>query len=396
MRSNRPRAGDADPDRRCRIVHVTFGMDVGGQEKLLVEFARYADPGRFDLRFISLGSRGVLADDIEALGWPVTALGVPNGLRLSLIVRLGLAFRRWRPDVLHTHDDRALFYAGPAARATRVPRVVNTRHGRNCHFTSRQVAVGRQLARLVDRYVCVSDDAKAQCIAEGIASSRLRTIKNGIDVDRFPFSGPDPSGPIVAVARLSPEKDLANLVRAVALAAWDEPGLRLEIAGDGPCLPELEELVAELGVDERITFLGEIRDVPALLARASLFVLPSRSEGIPLTLLEAMARGLPAVATRVGGIPEVVVDGETGLLVPSGDPVALAQAIRRIRHDPGRGLRMGQAGRQHVEQHFDIRRMVGDYEALYRESASSVPRLGHRRDGDGSVPGPAEFATTVE
>ena len=348
-----------------RVAHVTFGLDVGGQEKLLVEFARLADRGQFDLQFISLGSRGALAEDIESLGWLVTALGAPSGLRPGLSVKLARSFRRWRPDVVQTHDHRALFYAGPAAWATGVPLVINTRHGRNFEFTPRQVAIGRQLARLVDGYVCVSDDVKTQCVAEGIAPARLRTILNGIDVERFAFSGACASGPIVAVARLSPEKDLANLVRSVALAARKEPGLRVAVAGNGPCLAELNQLATELGVAEKIAFLGEVRDVPALLARASLFVLPSRSEGISLTLLEAMASGLPTVATRVGGNPEVVRDGETGLLVPPSDPAALAQAILRIRRDPERGLRMGRAGRERVEQHFDIRRMVADYEALY-------------------------------
>ena len=147
-----------------------------------------------------------------------------------------------------------------------------------------------------------------------------QTILDGIDVERFAFSGPSPAGPIVAVARLSPEKDLGNLIRAVAIAGSQNPDLKVEVAGDGPCRAELERLVVELGLQHRVLFLGEVHDVPSLLARGSLFVLPSRSEGISLTLLEAMACGLPVVATRVGGTPEVVLDGESGLLVPPGNP----------------------------------------------------------------------------
>ena len=115
MKSSGRATCDAGRNRRCRIAHVTFGLDVGGQERLLVEFARLADRKRFDLRFISIGARGMLAADIEALGWPVISLGAPSGLRPSLIARLALAFRRQRPDVVHTHDQRALFYAGTAA-----------------------------------------------------------------------------------------------------------------------------------------------------------------------------------------------------------------------------------------------------------------------------------------
>src|SRR5262249_28267990 len=131
--------------------------------------------------------------------------------------------------------------------------------------------------------------------------------------------------------------------------------------------PELERLAADLGLTEHVTFLGPVSDVPALLARAALFVLPSRTEGISLTLLEAMARGLPVVATRVGGNPEGVADGETGLLVPPADPASLSAAVLSLLRDPQRGRCMGQAGRRRAERHFEVGRMVARYEGLYRE-----------------------------
>jgi sugar transferase (PEP-CTERM/EpsH1 system associated) len=351
-----------------RVVHVSFGLDVGGQEKLLVELARHADRSRFTLMFVSLGERGALAGDLQAWGGPVVALGKPSGLKPSLIFELARWFRRWRADVVHTHDQRSLIYAAPAAWLAGVPRVIHTRHGRDVGATPRGRALIGHLSRLVDHFVCVSGDIEQLSVAEGIAPWRLRTIRNGIDLDRFAFSGPHPGGPVIAVARLSPEKDLANLVRAAAIARQRDPDLRIEIAGDGPCLPELRQLVAELGLEGRVALLGEVDDVAGLLARGGLFVLPSRSEGIALTLLEAMARGLPVVATRVGGTPEVVLDGQTGLLVPSGDPAALAEAILRLRRDPERGEAMGRAARQRAEERFDVRRMVADYETLYREA----------------------------
>jgi glycosyltransferase involved in cell wall biosynthesis len=197
------------------------------------------------------------------------------------------------------------------------------------------------------------------------------TILNGIDVDRFCYNGPSSNGPVVTVARLSPEKDIANLVRAAQIAVRQAHDLRFEIAGGGQCHDQLTRQATELGVAEHVCFLGSVRDVPRLLSRASMFVLPSLSEGIPLTVLEAMARGLPVVATRVGGVPEVVVHGQTGLLVPSGDPAALAQAILTLRHDPSRRVAMGQNGRKTVEELFNIRRMVSDYETLYEEAGFS-------------------------
>lgn len=353
---------------RVRVLHVTQGLDVGGQEKLLVEFARHTDRGTFDLRFVVLGTRGSLTADIESSGWPVVELGQPSGLRPGLVARLARLFRRWRPDVVHTHDDRPLLYGTPAAWLARVPRVVHTKHyGRIAQITARQARLSALAARLIDRYVCVSRDAARIAAEQGVPAVRLCTVWNGIDVARFDYTGPRPDGPVVAVARLSPEKDLATLLRALARAAGVAPTLRLEIAGDGSCLPELRQLVTDLGLSERVAFLGEVRDVPGLLARAALFVLPSLTEGISLTLLEAMSRGLPVVATRVGGNPEVVVEGETGLLVPARDPEALADAVLTLWHDPERGRRMGLAGRRRVEEHFEIRRAVARYEELYRE-----------------------------
>jgi glycosyltransferase involved in cell wall biosynthesis len=362
------------------IVHVTFGLDVGGQEKLLVDFARIADRKHFELRFISLGSRGLLANDIESLGCPVITLDAPSGLRPSLVIKLARLFRRWRPEAVHTHDQRALFYAGPAAWMARVPMTVHTRHGRDAHASPRQTLMIRHLSKLVDRFVCVSQEVAELSREQGIGSSRLRTIKNGIDTNRFRLSGPCQAGPVVTVARLSPEKDVANLVRATAIASEQSPDLRVEIAGGGPCLEDLKQLAASLDVSDRITFLGEVRDIPALLSRARMFVLPSRSEGIPLTVLEAMACGLPIVATRVGGLPEVVDHGVTGLLVPSADPAALAQAIIGIWSGRVRGDRLGCAAHQRAGELFDVRRMVARYETLYSEGLGSNGRRGGGRN----------------
>jgi glycosyltransferase involved in cell wall biosynthesis len=332
-----------------------------------VELARHSDPSRLALTFVSLGHRGALAADLEACGATVIALGQPSGLKLGLIGRLARLFHRGRPDVVHTHDQRSLFYAAIAARLARVPRVVHTRHGRDIHATPRQSAMVRYVSRLVDDFVCVSQDVATLSRAQGIAPGRLRTIFNGIDQERFRFSGPRPGGPVLAVARLSPEKDVANLVRAAAIGVQRDSDLRVEVAGDGPCRVELGRLVEELGLEGRVSFLGEVRDIPGQLARSAIFALPSRSEGISLTLLEAMACGLPVVATRVGGTPEVVLDGQTGLLVPPGDPTALADAILRMRRDDETASRMGEAGRRRVERDFGVRRMVADYLALYLE-----------------------------
>jgi glycosyltransferase involved in cell wall biosynthesis len=342
-------------------------------EKLLVEFARNADRERFDLRFVALAARGGPADEIEACGWPVTALEAPPGLRPSLVFRLARLLRGWGTDVVHTHNSKPLIYAGPAARLAGVRRVIHTRHGQRFNADRAATALFRLATRTADRLVCVSYDSARLSRLEGLRADKVVVVWNGIDVSRFGFLGPHAGGPAVMVGRLSAEKDVETLVRAAAAVTRVDPSFRLEIAGDGPCRPPLEALARNLLPDGQVRFLGEVRDVPGLLAGASLFVLPSLTEGISLTLLEAMARGLPVIATRVGGNPEVVDHRRTGVLVPARSPDELAAAVLSLFHDPEECRRMGREGRRRVEQHFDVRRMVADYERLYIDPNALPP-----------------------
>jgi glycosyltransferase involved in cell wall biosynthesis len=354
-----------------RVAHLVEALEVGGLEKLLVDFVRNADRSRFDLRVVTLGARGRLAAEVEALGSSVDALNTPPGLfaRARSIVSLARRFRRDRIDVVHTHSEGPLLYGSTAARLAGVKRVIHTRHhGPDLGNSRRAIAAMALATRWVDRVACVSDAGARQSICEGVAASKVVTVWNGIDLDRFAYRGPNPEGSAVIVARLSPEKDHATLLRAASLALRADPGFRLEIAGDGPCHEDLKRLANELELGDCVRFLGRVDDVPALLARASMLVLSSTMEGISLTLLEAMARGLPVVATCVGGNPEVVIDGETGLLVPAGSPAALAHAMVSLRHSPDLCRSMGRAGRERAEQFFDIKQMVSTYESMYLDT----------------------------
>jgi glycosyltransferase involved in cell wall biosynthesis len=357
---------DAKTGRPLRVMHVVPQLDLGGMEQLVVELARHADRAHHRLHFVCLGPRGPLADDIESCGWPVTSLGQGTGLHLGSVLRLAGLFRRWRADVVHTHNNAPLLYATPAARLAGVAGVVHTRHGRSSRAGPRQTAAVRLVSYLADRVVCVSHDARELSARQGIARRKLATLWNGIDLTRFAYRGPEGGGPVVTVARQSPEKDTETLLRAAALVAREHRAFRLEVAGDGPCLPGLRRLADQTGLAGCVRFLGQVRDVPAVLARASLFVLPSLTEGISLTLLEAMARGLPVVATRVGGNPEVVAEGQTGLLVPPRSADALADRMLFLLRRPEVGRQMGLAGRRRVEKHFEIQTMVRRYEGLYR------------------------------
>lgn len=356
--------------RKIRVIHVVGQFDMGGMEKLLVEFARHADRTRFDLRFFSLGRGGIVAEEIEAQGWPVVALEITPGLKPGLIVRLARLLFANGADVVHTHNTRPLLYAGPAALLARVARVIHTRHGQRFGATKGETVAFRLATTMVDRVVCVSHDSAMIAAREGVSPKRIRTLWNGIDVSRFRPANPQGRGPVVSVGRFSPEKDFANLIQAAAIAVGIDPTFRLDIAGDGVCMADLRQKVDELKLEGTVRLLGQVRDIPSLLSEASVFTLASLTEGISLTVLEAMATGLPVVATRVGGNPEVIEDGITGLLVPPSDPTALAGALVELWRSPDRRRLLGSAGRDRVEKHFDVRKMVADYEKLYTDKTS--------------------------
>lgn len=353
-----------------RIVHVSLGTNVGGMEKLLVEFARLTDRDRYALTFISLQERGELAAQIESHDWPVIAFDKSDGLKPALIGRLAKQLRSVAPEILHTHNTAGFVYGVAAGVIAGVPKIIHTRHGQRFESSARQTRMFRLMSRWVDRVVTVSSDARRLTIEEGIEAEKTVAIRNGVDLNRFSMPTNRSLGRIAVVARLSPEKDIASLVHAVKIMAQQSVSPHLDVIGDGSERESLQSLVTTFGLNDQVHFHGIRDDIPAVLADASIFVLPSLTEGISLTLLEAMASGLPVVACNVGGNPEVVQDGESGFLVPPGDPSALAGAILKLHHDNELAAKLGLAGRRRVEQQFCIHRMISSYEKLYRGDAA--------------------------
>ncbi len=347
-----------------RVVHVVPGFGIGGLERMLVDFARRVDARRFEQSFVAIGADGPIGIELAAMGRPVTALAKEDGFRPALVFRLARLLRERGADVVHTHNAAGLFYGAPAARLAGVKRIIHTRHGVE-PISGRAMQALRTISLLVDRIVCVSADNADLAQREGFPARKLDTLLNGVDLERFPCRGPAPGRSTLLVARLSPEKDIATLLRAAAILRDRGRPIALHIVGSGPCLAELIALRDELALADTIAFHGPRVDVREALAAAGLFILPSITEGISLTLLEAMASGLPSVATAVGGNGEVVVDGETGLLVPPSNPGAMADAIDAVLSDPTRAQAMGAAGRRRVEERFDIARTIAAYEALY-------------------------------
>lgn len=358
--------------KRIRIVHLVTSLGIGGLEKVVFDLARSSDQSKFDIHVLCLQEPGALAPQFAAAGIDVEGLLVQRKGRLGTLIELIRRLYRLRPDILHTHNQHPHFFGALAGVLVGIPYLVHTRHGRNWYPRGRRTLEASRLAcRLSNRVVPVSLDA-SRCAREfeRVPPRKIRVIRNGIDLSGYSAgygSEEKRKRPPTAIhiARLNLIKDQTTLLKAARIVANAEPDFRLIIVGDGPDREELIRLSNRLGLSERAFFRGFREDVKTQLAAADLFVLSSLSEGISLTLLEAMAAGLPVVATDVGGNREVVADGQTGLLVPPSSPEALAKAILTLMADPEKSHRMGLAGRRRVEQEFSLEGMVANYEKVY-------------------------------
>ncbi len=361
--------------RRLRVCHLSLTLCTGGLERLLVDFARYHNPEQFELEYIALGETGPPAEEIRKLGstvmkYPLTAPG-----KLARIGQLSnfLSLRNY--DLLHTHNAFPHFYGSLAAYRAKIPAIIHTRHGRRfgSNFSERlQFAIA---SRFANRVVPVSDDTGERCKKIGwLPDSKVTRIWNGIDVDRFLFTGPADALTAITVSRLSPEKDLITMLEAVKIVVSTNPHFQLIIVGNGPEREKLEQKSAALQLESHVQFLGERNDIPHLLSQAGFYVSSSLTEGISLTLLEAMSVGLPVVTTSVGGNPEIVQEPNTGILVPSANAAKLAEGIIRMCAQQASWPQMGQQARARVEQYFNIKSMIREYETLYLDVLLSTQK----------------------
>ena len=369
------------------VVHVIRSLEVGGLENGVVNLVNgLADQFRHTI--LCLEGLGPLQARVPS---SVDVLAPDPGLARGPLacLRLARVLRGLRPDVVHCRNWPTID-AIPGARLAGVPVVVHGEHGReetDPHGLARRRNVTRRgFGPLVDRFVTVSDDLRRWLIdTVHISRRKVRTIHNGVDTRRF--SDQDREGArralgiderarvIGTVGRLDPVKDHATLMRAFARVVTARPEAVLAIVGDGPSRGALETLAADLGLAARVRLLGARADVARLLGGFDVFALPSIGEGISNTVLEAMATGLPVVATRVGGNPELVEDGVNGRLVPPRDPTALSEALESYLSDPLVRALHGKASRQRAVTQFDLPAMLEAYRTLY-VSLARRPRAG--------------------
>lgn len=368
---------------RTRVIHLVRALNYGGLEKVVYDLVRLTDQDRFDVLVTCLGEAGALGDDFARAGIAVESLGLLDRRTPSMVRAIAKYLKSKRPDILHTHNPSPHLVGALAARLARVPVVIHTKHGRNYPTIRKKVLQNRFASWLTDAVIAVSNDsADVARDIERVPHSKVHVIRNGIDLDRFHVHREIDRSTVrraIHVARLIyPTKDQETLLRAVRLVADKEPAFLLDIVGDGPHRARLEALCDELHLRRHVKFHGFRDDVHVMLARAEFFVLSSVKEGLSITLLEAAATGLPIVATRVGGNPEVVLDRETGLLVPPESPESLAAAMLELLACPEAAEQMGTAGRNHVQEVFDLKVVVAAYEAQYMSLLHSKQGRGGR------------------
>ena len=353
--------------RPLRVAHMSLTLRTGGQERLLVDFARHRNQQMVSPEFIAMNGVGQPAEDIESAGCPVHFLKLNSTGKLGRLKRIRELLQKRQIDLLHTHNSCPHLYGTLAARSLGIP-VVHTRHGRRFGDSCSERFQFRWMSHLTDRIVAVSDDTGNLCRTVGhLKPIQLIRIWNGIDEQKFAFHGPVAKPIAITVGRLAPEKGYADLIQAASHVRDRVSGFRLLIVGDGPERSRLEALVTRLQLEDCVQLLGERSDVAAQLQQAALYVCSSHTEGLSLTLLEAMASGLPVVATDVGGNSEVVDPGQTGVLVPAQSPQSLAREIEHLCDVPDVRNEMGTLARARVETHFSIRQMVATYESLYQQ-----------------------------
>jgi glycosyltransferase involved in cell wall biosynthesis len=356
-------------------------MHVGGAEVLAARLARQLSD-RYRFLFACLDDVGTLGDELRAEGFRVELLGRKPGLDWRCGLRLARLLRRERVDLVHAHQYTPFFYGLAARLVTRRAPVLFTEHGR--HFPDyprrKRMMANRLLLQRRDRVVGVGEAVRQAVIQnEGIPACRVGVIYNGIDLDRFQTERTERDAvrrelglapgdlAVLQVARLDYLKDHATAVRTIQRVVAQLSSARLILVGQGPEQQAIRTLVNQLGLSRNVLFLGLRTDIPRLLRAADLFLLTSISEGIPLTLIEAMAVRLPVVSTDVGGTGEVVAAEETGLLAPAGDDDALARAVLRLAGDATLRRNMGQRGQERARRLFSEVQMHGQYVELYRE-----------------------------
>lgn len=350
---------------------------LGGMEKLAAEILSALNPRRFESSLVCFCASNAALELVADGVVDKYVVAKRPGVDWTQIGRLWRHFRAARPDIVHTFNEGALLYAYPAAKLAGVPCVVHAEHGRLELGERRLLRLARVgMARACDAVIVVSDALEEAVVREGVAAGKVHRPRNGVDPKRFQVAGNKALSRrewglaaetlvVGTVGSLTPQKNHELLIEAAARLE----AITVVIAGAGERQEALKALIAEKGLTARVRLVGPVSRIPEFMTALDVFALPSLTEGTSLALLEAMAAGLPAVATDVGGNAAAIRDGETGYLTPSGDVAEFAAKLAKLTADKALRASMGTAARQRAEQHFSFSKTIEEYESLFAQVA---------------------------
>jgi glycosyltransferase involved in cell wall biosynthesis len=371
---------------RTRILKVVPTLMCGGTENQFMTLGRLLDRSRFDVAFACLRRWGPFVDELGQLGIPLREYQVATFRSVHSLAqqaRLARQISHGRVDIVHAYNFYGNVFAIPPARLV-APVVIASIRDRSPYLTPMQKRVQRYACQFADRVLVNADAVRDWLVREeGYNPSNIVVIRNGVDMTRFDGAPagdrirrelglPPDSRLVVVVSRLTRLKGIEHFLEAAAVLKRRYPDVRFLIVGetsppDPSYLAELQRLATTVGVIDRVTFTGRRSDIPEVLAAAAVSVMPSLNEALSNVLLESMAAGAPVVATRVGGTPEALDDGEAGLLVQPGDPAAITAAVSRLLDDRELSCRLGRRARSVIAERFSVDRMVRSTEDLYSE-----------------------------
>jgi glycosyltransferase involved in cell wall biosynthesis len=365
---------------RIKLLKMLTNFHIGGTERQVVNLALGIDPARFDLHLACLQSSGALLGELKALQVPRPEFRIGrfyNPVTFWQGMRLAQYIRKNRIQIVHSYGFYSNVFTVPCAWLAGKSFIVASIRDTGDVLTASQRWVQKLVCRLADCVLVNAEAIRDKLVEQGYAPAKIIVIRNGITVTKFGKSQKNSllrqelalplSAPLVVVfSRLNQMKGIQYFLDAAIILAGRFPEARFLVVGDGESRKELEEYAWRSGLGQQTVFTGFRSDVPELLSEAAVSVLPSLSEGLSNSMLESMASGVPVVATRVGGNPEVIEHGVTGLLVPSRDSAALAAAIGRVLEDKELAASFAQAGIRRVAELFSMERSVRETEHLYQ------------------------------
>ena len=371
------------PPKKLKIVHLVTSLEVGGaQHNMLLGLPRL-DRNRYEHHIVSIMNRMQMRPQFLKAGIGVHTLGLSHKTDLAVALRLRSLLKQLRPDILHTYLIHGNVLGRIVGRLIGVPVIIGS-----------ELTIGQagRLGRLVTKLTNPLTDAvevnsetggKAIVAGLGVTSEKVEVVLPGLDLDAF--GGTEGRAAIRAelglktsqhlvlyIGRLRRVKGVDYGIKAFAQALAKQPDMHLALAGEGEERQHLEHLTEELGISERVSFLGVRNDLANVLSAADSVLMPSLTEGFPRVAIEAMASSKPVIATRVGGTPEAIVDGQSGILVPPKDTGAMASAIARLVADPDLQARLGSSARQRTEQHYSAASYVAHLDEMYQRWANTA------------------------